>query len=240
MEKKPISGKSNTNFIIDILLLLVSAGIVGIGFLIKYVLLTGEQKRKIFGANIEQTFLGLDRHGWGDIHLYLGFTFLILLLLHIVFHWSMIVAMFGKFFGNMRLKKTLTAVFLFVCFLMVSAPFFIEPKNGTDESKHANSAQGEIKSDASFEKGANDIAGNSGENKVVHESHKEGGLDIRGYMSIEEVCKNYNIPAKRLKDKLGVPVSTQDNTPLSVLRKQYGIKMSTVEEIIIEQTKKKN
>lgn len=41
-------------------------------------------------------FLGLDRHGWGDIHFYAAILFLITLILHLYFHWAWIKSFFVK------------------------------------------------------------------------------------------------------------------------------------------------
>ena len=128
MEKRKIN-KTKLNFIIDILLLLVMSAIAGIGFLIKYVLLTGEQKWIKFGANIDQTFLGLDRHGWGYIHLVLGFICIGLLILHIVFHWKPIVSMYKHYFNRLKRKNLITTIFLVFCLLLIVIPFFVKPKN---------------------------------------------------------------------------------------------------------------
>jgi len=128
MEKRKIN-KTKLNFIIDILLLLVMSAIAGIGFLIKYVLLTGEQKWIKFGANIDQTFLGLDRHGWGYIHLVLGFICIGLLILHIIFHWKPIVSMYRHYFNRLKRKNFIAAIFLVFCLLLIIIPFFVKPKN---------------------------------------------------------------------------------------------------------------
>jgi len=60
----------------------------GIGVLIKYVLVSGK--------NINLLFWGLDRHEWGTIHLIVSLTFMLLLVLHIVFHWKMITCLIKR------------------------------------------------------------------------------------------------------------------------------------------------
>jgi len=122
-------NKTKINFIIDVLLLLVMSAIVGIGFLIKYVLLTGEQKWIKFGANIDQTLLGLDRHGWGFIHLVLGFICIGLLILHIIFHWKMIVCMFRHLMKPSKWRNAVSTIFLAICLVIIFIPFFLKPKN---------------------------------------------------------------------------------------------------------------
>lgn len=92
--------KSKLNLIIDMLLLLCIAAIGGIGLLIKYVLVPGEQRWEIYGRNVGLFFWKLNRHQWGTIHLVIGFVLLALLVLHIVLHWSTIVGIYRKLIPN--------------------------------------------------------------------------------------------------------------------------------------------
>jgi len=103
--------KSKLNLTIDGLLLLCIAAIVGIGLLIKYVLVAGYLRWEIYGRNVEMLFWGLDRHQWGTIHLVLGIVFLALLVLHIVLHWSMIIGIYIKLIPN-RFARWITALIL--------------------------------------------------------------------------------------------------------------------------------
>ncbi|MBN2411354.1 DUF4405 domain-containing protein [candidate division KSB1 bacterium] len=136
--KKIKTNKTKINFIIDVLLLLIMSAIAGIGFLIKYVLLTGEQKWIKFGANIDQTLFGLDRHGWGYIHLVLGFICIGLLILHIIFHWKMIVCMFGHLLKPSTWRNAVSTIFLLICLVLIFIPLFLTPKNIGIESGHGH------------------------------------------------------------------------------------------------------
>jgi hypothetical protein len=86
--------KAKFNLIIDELLLLCIATIVGIGLLMKYVLVPGYKRWEIYGRNVGLFFWGLDRHQWGTIHLIIGLIFLTLLVLHIILHWSLVVGIY--------------------------------------------------------------------------------------------------------------------------------------------------
>jgi uncharacterized membrane protein len=87
-------NRSKLNLIIDGLMFLAMAAIAGLGFLIKYVMPPGPEKIVKYGRNVTLLFLGMDRHGWGRIHLVIGFVFLGLLALHIIIHWRMTVNMY--------------------------------------------------------------------------------------------------------------------------------------------------
>ena len=86
--------RSKWNFIIDICMFICMILLASIGFLIKYTLSTGREAWQLFGKNVELSMLGLNRHVWGDIHLYIAFVLLGLFLLHILMHWKMIKALF--------------------------------------------------------------------------------------------------------------------------------------------------
>ena len=79
------------NLIIDIILFLLLMTMAGIGFLIKYTLISGEKQNIIYGTNTNLEFWGLDRHEWGTIHLIVSIIFVVFILLHIILHWKMIV-----------------------------------------------------------------------------------------------------------------------------------------------------
>ena len=119
--------KTQWNFSIDILMFLCMAAIAGIGFLMKYVLLPGKEAWVIYGKKVELSWLGLDRHDWGAIHLYLGFLLLGLLVLHIILHWQTIVSLWQKYVPAGRSRAILTTIFLLLCLVFLFLPFFIQP-----------------------------------------------------------------------------------------------------------------
>ncbi|MDD2549271.1 MAG: hypothetical protein PHD00_04150, partial [Bacteroidales bacterium] len=61
--------RAKINLVVDIILFLLLMGMAGIGFLIKYTLLSGEKRNLLYGKNVNLELLGLDRHQWGTIHL---------------------------------------------------------------------------------------------------------------------------------------------------------------------------
>ena len=120
--------KSKLNLIIDGLLLLCIAAIVGIGLLIKYVLVPGYLRWEIYGRNVEMFLWGLDRHQWGTIHLVIGIVFLALLILHVVLHWSMIIGIYRKLIPN-RFARWITALILiFMTIFLLAFSYFVKPE----------------------------------------------------------------------------------------------------------------
>lgn len=109
--------RAKLNLVVDIILFLVLMGMAGIGFLIKYTLLSGEKRNIIYGQNVNLELLGLDRHQWGTIHLVVSITFIVFIVLHIILHWKLI----GCFFR--RLIPSRTPRIVFISFLSVVSIF---------------------------------------------------------------------------------------------------------------------
>lgn len=120
--------KSKLNLIIDGLLLLCIASIVGIGLLIKYVLVPGYMRWEIYGRNVEMFFWGLDRHQWGTIHLVIGIVFLALLVLHVVLHWSMIIGIYRKLIPNHFARWITALILIFMTIFLFTFSYFVKPE----------------------------------------------------------------------------------------------------------------
>ena len=119
--------KSKLNFIIDIFMFIVMAAIVGIGFLMKYILIPGKDRWIKYGKNVDLYFADLDRHEWGSIHLILGFILLGLLVLHIIFHWRTIVCFIRNYMKNSVFRNMFIILFIALSFILLLLPFFFWP-----------------------------------------------------------------------------------------------------------------
>lgn len=138
-------NKAKLNFVIDAVMFLCMAAIAGLGFLMKYVLLPGRESTIKYGRRVELSLLGLDRHDWGTIHLYLGFLLLALLALHIVLHWQMIPGLFARLIINSKQRSRIALVYVVLAAVLVLFPFFINPevKDGGAGQGRRYGAQGE-------------------------------------------------------------------------------------------------
>lgn len=121
-------NKTTFNFMIDALLLLFMAAITGIGFLMKFVLLPGRESHIRYGKNVTLFFWGMDRHEWGTIHLTLGFILLGLLILHIVFHWNIIVNIYTRIIGARKIRIVLAVVLILAVIILGSFPLMVNPE----------------------------------------------------------------------------------------------------------------
>jgi hypothetical protein len=119
--------KLKLNFVIDALMFLCLMAMAGLGFLMKYVLLSGRDAWAKYGSNRQFSWLGWDRHDWGDIHLYLAFTLLSLLVVHVILHWQQILGLFQRLVPNPRRRYRIALIFLVLSLLLIYFPFLITP-----------------------------------------------------------------------------------------------------------------
>lgn len=120
-------NRSKLNLIIDALMFLAMAAIAGLGFLIKYVMPPGPDKLIKYGRNVSLLFLGMDRHGWGAIHLVIGFVFLGLLALHIILHWRMTVNMYRKLITGRAGRAVAAVAFVIISLFFLSFSLLVTP-----------------------------------------------------------------------------------------------------------------
>lgn len=86
--------KNTLKFILDSLLFISVTSTAAIGFLLGFVIPKGRT-----AAPAEKFFLGLHRHEWGDLHLILGISMLVILVLHLCLNWPWIKGTTQKHFG---------------------------------------------------------------------------------------------------------------------------------------------
>ncbi len=257
-------SKSKINFLIDSLMFLCMAAIAGIGFLMKVVLIPGQDRWIKYGKNVEIYVLNMDRHQWGTVHLVIALVLLGLLLLHIILHWKLIVGLFSKLITNKSTRKLITVVFVFISAILFLFAFFVKPEMGeiiqghgrqvTDEKKIPETEITNIPENKTVVKDDNiNTEINDTKIEVVkdnskdtlqdaeepHERHNRSNreIEIRGYMTIGEVSLANDVPSNYIKKKLNIPETVSDNQSLGVLRREYGFRMSDIEKIINEYKK---
>lgn len=119
--------KLKLNFVIDAMMFICLMALAGLGLLIKYTLLPGREAWARYGRNVQFTWLGWDRHDWGQIHLYLAFLLLGLLVIHLILHWQMILGLYARLVPNPRTRTRLAFALLIITVLLLYFPFLITP-----------------------------------------------------------------------------------------------------------------
>lgn len=231
--------KANLNILIDGIMFLLMGLLTGIGFLIKYVLLHGEDRWIKYGRNVDMSYLGLDRHAWGKIHLIVALILIVFLFLHIILHWNLTVSLFKNLFKNKDLCRLIVVVFTILVVILTVFPFFIHPKVdylalGKERFKtydeHTNANSSTVLEKLKYIESPIEV---KVEERYKDEHHHiDSTIEVKGFMTLQEVSNKYNVSCDLIKEKLEIPEFITNNSKLGFLRKQYNFKMSDVELII--------
>lgn len=259
MNGKKKFNRSTIKLIINVSMFLCMMAIAGIGFLMKYVLISGVERWEKYGRNFDMFFFGLDRHEWGKIHLIIAFVLLGLLLLHLFLNWKILLGMFGKFIPQKMWRRILTTIFIIISIFLVFSFLIINPEiqeleQGRGRQRNINTyfeitepSEKAVKEEIKEPKKEIQPRIKDQEYKVTeqiietpdtHDSsiqthdHQESLLDIRGFMTILEVSEKHNVPVDYLKQQLGIPESVSNSRALGQLRRIYDFRMSDVKTII--------
>lgn len=120
--------KTSWKYFVDVLMFLSMIGIILIGLLLAFILKEGPAVKES-----DKFFIGLHRHQWTHIHLYLSIAFSVFLIFHLLLEWSWIKGKTKQLFkGSWKpaLGTIVTAAvllpFVFWVFLPKNAPEYYE------------------------------------------------------------------------------------------------------------------
>lgn len=251
--------RSRLNMIIDLFMFPLLTAMAGIGFLIKYVLVPGFERNARYGSDVELYFWGMDRHQWGTIHLVISIAFLVLLILHIVFHWKMIVTIIGCMFPLKTFRNTLAVVFGVVSLGLIVFPLLVDPEiepavanHRFHDAEHGSGSeivdlgrgkqlQADVR-EAVHENTAVPVKtiGKDEEThgKGVHrEDHLRHDTEIYGFMSLDDIADQYNLEVSSLAGHLEVPLS-ETSQRVGRLRRWYGFEINDIRNYVIRESDK--
>jgi len=226
------NNKSKINLIIDAILLIVLMSITGLGLMIKYVLLPGYMRNEIDGNGIELYFMGLTRHQWGTIHLYLGILFLFLLVLHIILHWGMICSIFRQIIAR-KTARIIISIFIGIFSISLAlSPFLVNPEVAPLPRKYMhNRIPARIINTESLQntiQNNNESISSMPVNKEVEEANIHHNqyeeIDINGTKTLYEISRKYNISVEELARSINIPV-IYSNERLGRLKRRYGFSL---------------
>jgi hypothetical protein len=224
--------------------------IIGIGFLMKFVLISGQERWIKYGRNVEETVLGLDRHGWGKVHLIIGLILFAALILHLILHWGSITRFFKNAFASKAHRISFVSVILLLGASLIICPFFVntqvtdlEAGNGRLFREESNTIRNtsisrETDDDTSKEEGlkiVTEAASGLEEDhqlKRVQREELKAVIEVMGYMTLSEVSQKYNVQADLIKERIGIPLSTSNSERLGQLRRRYRFTMIDVRDAV--------
>ena len=93
--------RNDWKYLATALLFVDFCSIFVIGLLLAFVIPSGK------GRYAEKYFMGLHRHDWGDLHLYLALLLVGLLILHVWLNWTWVAHSTKRYFSSRRKKALL-------------------------------------------------------------------------------------------------------------------------------------
>jgi hypothetical protein len=106
-----------TNILLDLVLFLAMALTSISGVVIKIIAPLRRMAKEAWVRDAASWVLSCGRRLWADIHLWAGVVTMVLMLLHIVFHWQTIDGFFKKHLPNAILRVALYSVLLVLLLL---------------------------------------------------------------------------------------------------------------------------
>jgi hypothetical protein len=217
--------------------------IAGLGFLMKYILVPGYKRNLLYKGDVELYFMGLTRHEWGSIHLWLSYVFLSLMILHIILHWNMITCIFRQMVSGKISRIIIVAFTATMAIFFALAPFFVKPQVVPFQGKHNHNYTDEKLLDETISSHKKEAPVSNIENQTterLHKNRKEDNyvhlhdeLEIYGYMTLEDAALKYSIPLAVLTEALKIPLNASSEK-IGRLKKTYGFKMKELKNTIIK------
>ncbi len=126
-------GKNNWKMVLDLALYMVASVTAGTGLLLAYRLPHGA------GNANRVIFLGYGRHEWGDIHTWIAFLGIILVMVHLVLNWQWLVKVAASKHMGRLAAGLLSGLLIVVAFLLL--PVERTERNRESDTIHLESEQ---------------------------------------------------------------------------------------------------
>ena len=240
--------KTSWKYLVDTLLFISVTGIAFIGILMAFFLAEGPTS---IARESEKYFLGLHRHQWGNIHLYLSLAFIVFLVIHLILEWSWIKGKTRQLF-----KKAWVPILVFIVALSLIVPFifwFATPKYPTNYDEYGKRSGDRLGRQQKLTVGnmavqlnkkitgsdqENPILKNEAEhqeeNKLVRGRMEEdtSGILITGQMTLNEIEELTGISAAEILKSMGLPANTSKKEALGRLRRRYGFTLQKLRDVV--------
>jgi len=213
--------KSDWQYLVDTLLFLSIAGIAIIGFLIGLVIPKGPTAQES-----AKYFLGLHRHQWANIHLYLSIAFVIFVIIHLIFSWKWI-----KNRSQQLFKKRWSNVLIFTAIASVLIVFLfwaLYPRY-PDVYEDYGIIAGERGKQQQLSKEGYPIH----DEKIFYEDGNVY-IVITGQTTLRQAEKATGIPAKTIAAELRLPSNVSLDDTFGRLRKKYRFNLLEVRDVIFD------
>lgn len=221
------SSRTGWKYLVDTLMFLCIVGVAGIGLMMAFFIPEGPSAR---GAS--KFFLGIHRHQWGNIHLYLSIAFTVLLVVHLVLSWSWIKGKAKNLFGKAwraALGLTLLAAFLVPFLFWLAAP-----KNDPAYAELGAGVGLRWRQEAPLRAPVTPPLPESEEAAEAPREDVPAEVVITGQMTLRDIERSTGVPARDIAAKLELPPDVPLDEILGRLRRQYGFEIEQVRTIVAE------
>lgn len=236
-------SRTDWKYLVDTLMFLFLLGVTLIGLLMAFVIPEGRLE-----AGQSKYFLGLHRHQWGDIHLYLSLAFAALAIVHIVLAWGWIKGKARGLFG----RSWAAAVGLTVlAAVLVPALFWLAASK--NDPAYAEFGEGRGGQGRRFIEAGRPAAERLDETSSGHPDSPAAGPErggepaaagrmeegtaeavITGQMTLRDVERATGVAAKEISARLGLPPEVSLDETLGRLRRVHGFEMQALRDIVAE------
>ncbi len=223
--------RTNVNFLVDALALVVLVFLAATGAIIRYVLPAGSG----YGSAV----WGLDRHGWGHAHFWIGIAFCVAMVVHLALHWGWITCVVGwDTRGRSKGRAVLALIAVIALLALAAAPFFGTVEE-IEEGRWGGRGEERGGRGREYEGGSEDHESGDAE----HESSSAGyeGADaehlgedhtVHGSMTLRDVQEVTGVPADHIIATLCLPADVPRDERLGRLRRSYGFEIDDVRRIV--------
>lgn len=242
--------RTTLNFLVDFVAFLFMLGMIGTGLLVRFALPPGTGGRL--------SIWGLGRHDWGDMHYYFAIGLVVLLLIHLVLHWSWTCVIADKLLASVGLshrsdpgvtnreravrRMAIGCVTLVVVCGAIGGFYWLAVSNvkanasgtirrGAPENRGNGSADAPSASITGVD--MTDDAADE-EALAAADSPRRGRqlADVRGSMTLIEVADAAGISVDALKASLGLPEHVANDEQIGHIRRNYNLSMTQIRETV--------
>ncbi len=226
--------RSTLNYLIDALLLLAMLGMLWTGLVVRFILPPGTGGRD---GGRALTLWGQGRHDWGDVHYLLVFVTVGLIVLHVALHWDWVCDVTLRLLvrgeresGKRRPGLRIAGGAIFLLGITAAFGLGLWTAAGRVQQLAEPGASG-------YRGGRSDRAAPDGRGEPDNPREGDAGQGRGagqgwGSQTLAEIETRYGVPLAVLRRELRLPETVPSTTRLARLRQEYGISMSTLQDVI--------
>jgi hypothetical protein len=226
--------RTTLNFIVDLAAWVAMILLAATGLIVRYVLPAGSGGR---GGGSQLLLWGFGRHDWGALHFWLSIALGVLVVLHIVLHWSWVCATtrrhlpsFARWpsstsktvqnlYGIGLLSMAALLTFAFVWFCQASVVAGPSQGGGRGYGRHNMTARPGQSADVT---------------EAAHTSDLHpADYHIRGSMTLQEVADIADMSVDQLKDILGIAEDTPATERIGRQARAHDLSMADVRWMLL-------